>query len=127
MSNNFLHKFTVSFILLLIIITIIIRNFSRKKSRGGGRRIGTYENRGEGQGGEDPEKIWFFLFPVQTVSVESSFSQMKVLKKIELLPGKSYDLFTKIAIESAQTLSEEELEQIGDIWNGKPRRRTTIL
>ena len=29
----------------------------------------------------------------------------------------------KIAIESAQTLSEEELEQIADVWNGKPRRR----
>ena len=31
-------------------------------------------------------------------------------------------LLMKIAIESSETLSDEELEQIVDVWNRKPRR-----
>ena len=33
----------------------------------------------------------------------------------------------KIAIESAQTPSEEELEELVDVWNGKPRRRRVVV
>ena len=33
----------------------------------------------------------------------------------------------KIVIESPQTLSEEELKEIVDVWNGKPRRRRTVV
>ena len=42
---------------------------------------------------------------------------------IEESPGRSFSHLMKIAIETPQTLSEEELEQIADVWNGKPRRR----
>ena len=33
----------------------------------------------------------------------------------------------KISIESPQTLSEEELEQIVDVWNRKTRRRGIVV
>ena len=43
---------------------------------------------------------------------------------IEELPGRGYVSHpVKIAIESPQTLSEEELEQIVDVWKRKPGRR----
>ena len=32
----------------------------------------------------------------------------------------------KIAIESPQTLSEEELEQVVDVWKRQPRRRIVV-
>ena len=40
-----------------------------------------------------------------------------------LLGEVNHSHLMKIALVSAQTLSEEELEQIADVWNGKPRRR----
>ena len=62
--------------------------------------------------------------PVGTASVERSFSQMKLIKTQlrNHLGDTILSHLMKIAIESPHTLSDEDLEQIIDIWNRKPRR-----
>ena len=62
--------------------------------------------------------------PVGTASVERSFSQMKLIKTRlrNHLGDTNLSHLMKIAIESPHTLSDEDLEQIIDIWNRKPRR-----
>jgi hypothetical protein len=62
--------------------------------------------------------------PVGTASVERSFSQMKMIKTRlrNRLGEANLSHLMKIAIESPQTLSDEELEQIVDIWSRKSRR-----
>ena len=62
--------------------------------------------------------------PVGTASVERSFSQMKMIKSRlrNRLGETNLSHLMKIAIESPQNLSDEELEQIVDIWNRKSRR-----
>ena len=61
---------------------------------------------------------------VGTVSVERSFSQVKMIKTRlrNRLGDTNLSHLTKIAIESPQTLSDEELEEIVDIWSRKSRR-----
>ena len=64
---------------------------------------------------------------VGTASVECSLPQMKK-NPIEESPGRiNLSHLMKIAIESPQTLSEEELEQVVDVWNRQPRRRRTVV
>ena len=62
--------------------------------------------------------------PVGTASVERSFSHMKMIKKRlrNRLGECSLSHLMKISIESPQELSNDDLEQIVDIWNRKPRR-----
>ena len=62
--------------------------------------------------------------PVGTASVERSFSQMKMIKtRLRSHLGEAnLSHLMKIAIESSQSLSDTELEQIVEIWNRKPRR-----
>ena len=62
--------------------------------------------------------------PVGTASVERSFSQMKTIKTRlrNCLGETNLSYLMKIATESPQTLSDEQLERIVDIWNRKPRR-----
>ena len=62
--------------------------------------------------------------PVTTASVERSFSKMKLIKTRlrSCLSDTSLSHLMKIAIESPNTLSDEELEQIVDVWNRKGRR-----
>ena len=60
--------------------------------------------------------------PVGTASVELSFSKMKIIKtRLRNRLGDTIDLshLMKIVIESPQSLSDEELEQVIDIWNRK--------
>lgn len=62
--------------------------------------------------------------PVSTASVERSFSQMKLIKtrlRNSLSEGTLTQL-VRIAIESPEKLTEEQLQEILDIWNKKPRR-----
>ena len=59
-----------------------------------------------------------------TASIEHSFSQMKMIKtqlKSHLGEANLSHLM-KITIESLETLSDEELEQIVDVWIRKPRK-----
>ena len=62
--------------------------------------------------------------PVGTASVERSFSQMKMIKtRLRSRLGEdNLSHLMKIAIESPEILSDEELEEIVDVWNRKPRR-----
>jgi len=62
--------------------------------------------------------------PVGTTSVEQSFSQMKIIKTClrNQMGEKSLSYLMKIAIESLQKLSDNDLETIGGIWNRKPRK-----
>ena len=62
--------------------------------------------------------------PVRTASVESSFSQMKMIKTRlrNRLGEMSLSLLMKIAIESPQKMSDRDLEEVIDVWNRKPRR-----
>ena len=62
--------------------------------------------------------------PVGTASVERSFSQMKMIKtRLRNRIGESsLSSLMKIAIESPENLSDNDLESIVDIWNRKPRR-----
>ena len=60
--------------------------------------------------------------PVGTASVECSFSQMKMIKtQLRNRLGEA-NLLHLMKIESPETLSDAELEQIVDLWNRKPRR-----
>ena len=62
--------------------------------------------------------------PVGTVSVERSFSHMKMVKsRLRNRPGDvNLSYLIKIALESPEALSDEELEQIVTVWTRKPRR-----
>ena len=62
--------------------------------------------------------------PVGTASVERSFSQMKMIKTRlrNRLGEKSLSYLMKIAIESPQKLTDEDLEAIIGIWTRKARR-----
>ena len=62
--------------------------------------------------------------PVTTASVKRSFSNMKVIKSHlqSRLSELSLSNLMKIAIESPEHLSDNDLEQIVDIWNRKPRK-----
>ena len=62
--------------------------------------------------------------PVATASVEQSFSQMKLIKTMlrNRIGEKSLSYLMKIAIESPAKLTNEDLENIIDIWQRQPRR-----
>ena len=62
--------------------------------------------------------------PVSTASVERSFSQMKMIKTRlrSRIGASSLSHLMKIAIESPEKLSDDDLEQIIKVWNRKPRR-----
>ena len=62
--------------------------------------------------------------PVSTASVERSFSQMKMIKTRlrSQIGASSLSHLMKIAIESPEKLSDDDLEQIIKVWNRKPRR-----
>ena len=62
--------------------------------------------------------------PVGTASVERSFSQMKMIKTHlrNRLGEDNLSNLMKIAIESPESLADEDLEQIIDVWNEKLRR-----
>ena len=62
--------------------------------------------------------------PVGTASVERSFSQMKMIKtRLRNRIGESsLSSLMKIAIELPEKLSDNDLENIIDVWNRKPRR-----
>ena len=53
-----------------------------------------------------------------------SFSQMKIIKTQlrSRLGEANLSHLMKIIIESPETLSDEQLQQIVDVWNRKPRR-----
>jgi len=53
-----------------------------------------------------------------------SFSQMKMIKtQLRSCLGKAnFSHLMNIAIESPETLSDEEFEQIVDVWNRKSKR-----
>ena len=62
--------------------------------------------------------------PVSTASVERSFSQMKMIKtRLRNRIGEtSLSSLMKIAMETPRKLSEEDLENIIEVWKRKPRR-----
>ena len=62
--------------------------------------------------------------PVATASVERSFSQMKLIKtRLRNRMGeRSLSNLMKITIESPEKLSDNDLDEIINIWNRKPRR-----
>ena len=62
--------------------------------------------------------------PVGTSSVERSFSHMKMIKSRlrNRLGEANLSYLMKIALESPEALSDEELEQIVTVWTRKPRR-----
>ena len=62
--------------------------------------------------------------PVATASVERSFSQMKLIKTRlrNRIGEKSLSYLMKIAIESPAKLTDEDLENIIDVWKRQPRR-----
>ena len=62
--------------------------------------------------------------PVSTASVERSFSQMKLIKTRlrSSLSDKSLSYLMKIGIESPNELTDDDLENIVDVWNRKNRR-----
>ena len=62
--------------------------------------------------------------PVSTASVERSFLQMKLIKTRlrNRLGERSLSSLMKIAVESPDKLSDNNLEEIVDTWNRKPRK-----
>ena len=62
--------------------------------------------------------------PVGTASVERSFSHMKMVKSRlrNRLGEANLSYLMKIALESPEALSDEELEQILTVWTREPRR-----
>ena len=62
--------------------------------------------------------------PVRTACVERSFSHMKMVKSHlrNRLGEADLSYLMKIALESPEVLSDEELEQIVTVWTRKPRR-----
>ena len=65
-----------------------------------------------------------FAIPDGTVSVKHSFSHMKMIKSRlrNRLGEANLSYLMKIALESPEALSDEELEQIVNVWIRKPRR-----
>ena len=61
--------------------------------------------------------------PVGTASVERSFSHMKKVKSRlrNRLGEANLSYLKKIALESPEALSDEELEQIVTVWAREPR------
>ena len=66
----------------------------------------------------------FLTIPVGTASIERSFSHMKMVKSRlrNRLGEANLSYLMKIALESPEALSDEELEQIVTVWTRKPRR-----
>ena len=64
------------------------------------------------------------IIPVGTASVERSFSHMKMVKSCprNRLGETNLSYLMKLALESPEALSDEELEQIVTVWTRKPRR-----
>ena len=64
--------------------------------------------------------------PVSTASAERSFSQMKLIKNRfrNRLTEESLSSLMKIVIECPETLSDNELEEIVEVWKRKGRRIT---
>ena len=62
--------------------------------------------------------------PVSAVSVECSFSQMKLIKTRlrNRIGDAGLNYFILIAIESPDVLTDSELDCIVDIWKEKPMR-----
>ena len=62
--------------------------------------------------------------PVGTASVERSFSPMKMIKtRLRNRLGQcSLSQLMKIAIESPERLSDDDLENIFTMWSRKPRK-----
>ena len=62
--------------------------------------------------------------PVATASMERSFSQMKLIKTRlrNSLSESSISHLMKIGIESPDTLTDSNLEEVVNIWNRKGRR-----
>ena len=62
--------------------------------------------------------------PVGTVSVERSFSHMKMVKSRlrNRLGEANLSYLMKIVLESPEALADEELEQIVTVWTRKPGR-----
>ena len=66
-----------------------------------------------------------FALPfLATASVEPSFSHMKMIKSSlrNRLAEANLSYLMKIALEFPEALSDEELEQIVNVWSRKPRR-----
>ena len=57
--------------------------------------------------------------PVTTASIERSFSQMKLIKTrlCSSLTDKNLSNLMKIAIEAPDELTDNDLQQIIDVWN----------
>ena len=71
----------------------------------------------------DPANICLAI-PLNTASVERSFSQMKMIK-IQVssqIGASSLSHLMKFTIESPEKLSYNDLEQIIKVWNRKLRR-----
>ena len=70
--------------------------------------------------------VIFLSLPVATASVERSFSQMKMIKtRLRNRIGElSLSKLMKIAIESPDTLSDNDVEEIVSVWSRKNRRIT---
>ena len=68
--------------------------------------------------------VIFLSLPVATASVERSFSQMKMIKtRLRNRIGElSLSNLMKIAIESPDTLSDNDVEEIVSVWSRKNRR-----
>ena len=62
--------------------------------------------------------------PVGTASVERSFSHMNMIKSHlrNRLGEANLPYLMKITLEFTEVLSNEELEQIVNVWTRKPRR-----
>ena len=62
--------------------------------------------------------------PVSTTSVESSYSQMKLIKTHlrNALSDCSLSYLMKIAIEAPEVLSDSDLDEIVNVWQRKSRR-----
>ena len=62
--------------------------------------------------------------PVGTGSVEHSFSHMKMIKSLlrNQLRKANLSHLMRITLESLKDLSDEELEQIVNVWTRQPRR-----
>ena len=72
---------------------------------------------------ENPGKVCSTI-QAGTASVERSFSQIKMIKTRlrNSLGDTNLSHLMKIVIEPPQSLSDEELQQIVDIWNRNSRR-----
>ena len=62
--------------------------------------------------------------PVGTATVECSFSHMKMIKSRlrNRLGETNLSYLLKIALQSPEALSDEDLEEFVNVWTRKPRR-----